>query len=113
MGNTARRMRQDAAARAIPQPDIKVYRCDGCEHRAVITAPPRVEVPDEVGCLAGTGCTGRARLVDTGRRDWPPVWEWYLPDGPMLARLKHDGGPLWEHAQRGGLLVRRHHKAPV
>lgn len=110
-------MRAQAAARAYADDGVRAWHCGTCAKYTVTVDVDTGKVPGQVGCRATAGCDGYAHEVDrgdgAGRLPSPlvPRWEWYLPDGEQLDRLRAQGGKLWAHVHNGGMLLRRrHHK---
>ena len=112
MGSYARRIRQACKVRAWRPQRRNAYRCPVCgQHTITVEVDPGV-TPATLGCRTTPGCPGRAVSLwypDPWPADVPatPGWEWYRPDTAHMVLLRRQGGDLWDHLARGGLLIRR------
>lgn len=85
------------------------YRCPVCGADTITAVVGPGTPPDTVRCMTTPGCTGHAVTDLDGPRKVPDVaaaWEWYKPNTEMIATVRKQGGPLWEHVQAGGMLLR-------
>jgi hypothetical protein len=82
-------------------------------HRVITAAIDRGNLPDTLGCRHEPGHCGEQAvreagpLTDVPAELLPVRWEWHKPSAEQLSRFRNAGGPLWLHANRGGLVLRR------
>jgi hypothetical protein len=83
------------------------YTCPACSALTITAVVDPGEPPATVRCMTTKGCTGHA-VTDFSKHvpDVAAAWEWYKPDTKMIAAVRAQGGPLWEHVSRGGMMLR-------
>lgn len=128
-----RDMAWDESRRPAEGDRLNAYVCDGCGRWVVTRDVHEGVTPMFLACRfkgeptdSENDCKGRSvssmyKLEMLQRhlherevypslipREWPePTWEWYMPDAAEMKRLRRHKPRAVEHAERGGLSLRR------
>lgn len=102
-----------AGVAALVQGRLNAYKCPACRGYTVTVDVDRGATPSMLACRATDGCQGVGfSLYYPPPQAWPagvpatPAWEWYRPGEDELGRLRRRDPQAYEHAVRGGLLLR-------